>query len=513
MTCQVTIKKVFAIAMTFLSRLSIFAKILGSFAILIAGYLLTMIFFSFTAKSIQSNMVVISQAMVPAIKLSQGALANYDKTLKLLQDAVVMGETENINLAKETGQQALEALSTISGDQQLPSEIQQAASKLKLDLSSYLQVATATFSKLADGSMTDELLDQSMELGKTQEQLKQQLLAMDKQISTHVNQASQTLVDHLSTLIIWGIITFLLVLAVSMTTVYFVVRRGITNPINSIISTLHDISQRVTAASGEVSANSSTLVEGTTSQAASLEETSSSLEEISTMANNNMGNAEQVKLMTSRTIDIVDKVDNHMQELAEAITEITRSSDETSKIIKIIDEIAFQTNLLALNAAVEAARAGEAGAGFAVVAEEVRNLAMRSAEAASNTAQLIATTIDSVKHGNELAAATKETFQENVDIGHKLETLVAEIVEASGQQTTGLRHINTAVSNIDQVVQRTAAVSEEADAASQELNNQAMQMAEVVEQLTSLVGGGKDDNTPLSNTPPASRATALLPIG
>ncbi len=231
-----------------------------------------------------------------------------------------------------------------------------------------------------------------------------------------------------------------------------------------------------------------------------------------------MGNAEQVKLMTGQTISIIDRVDGHMTQLSEAIDGITKSSNETSKIIKIIDEIAFQTNLLALNAAVEAARAGEAGAGFAVVAEEVRNLAMRSAEAAKNTADMIATTIESVDKGNRLAVTTQETFQENMEVARKLETLVEEIVEASGQQTTGLTHINTAVSNIDQVVQQTAAVSEEADAASQELNHQAIQMGDVVQQLAGLVGGktaaghgGPGATPPPSNIAPPQDDVPALP--
>ena len=177
----------------------------------------------------------------------------------------------------------------------------------------------------------------------------------------------------------------------------FLITRSITIPIRRIIVGLSDGSDQVASAAGQVSAGSQSLAEGASEQAASLEETSSSLEEMSSMTKQNADNANQAKAKMREAEQIVDKVDHHMGEMAGAIGEITKSSEETGKIIKTIDEIAFQTNLLALNAAVEAARAGEAGAGFAVVADEVRNLAMRASEAAKNTGSLIENTIRAVR--------------------------------------------------------------------------------------------------------------------
>jgi methyl-accepting chemotaxis protein len=178
-----------------------------------------------------------------------------------------------------------------------------------------------------------------------------------------------------------------------------------------------------------------------------------------------------------------------MKDMAGAVAEITRSSEETGKIIKTIDEIAFQTNLLALNAAVEAARAGEAGAGFAVVADEVRNLAMRAAEAAKNTSNLIENTIKAVRKGNELTNATQEAFKENAEISRKIGQLVDEIAAASEEQSHGITQVNTAVSEMDKVTQSTAANAEESAAAAEELNAQAEQLKVYVEDLVRVVGG------------------------
>ena len=246
------------------------------------------------------------------------------------------------------------------------------------------------------------------------------------------------------------------------------------------------------AASGQVSASSMSLAEGSAEQAASIEETSSSLEEMSSMTKQNAEHAAQAKQMMEESSRIVGAVDLHMTQMAEAIDDITKTSEETSKIIKTIDEIAFQTNLLALNAAVEAARAGESGAGFAVVADEVRSLAMRAADAAKDTSDLIENTINSVKNGNDLTWSTQEKFKENVEIVSKVGNLVGEIAAASREQSQGIEQINIAMSQMDKVVQANAANAEESSSAAEELNSQAEQMRVYVGDLEALIGGKQE---------------------
>ncbi|MFZ5758262.1 MAG: HAMP domain-containing methyl-accepting chemotaxis protein [Thermodesulfobacteriota bacterium] len=266
--------------------------------------------------------------------------------------------------------------------------------------------------------------------------------------------------------------------------------RGVTRPLQRVIAGLSAAAEQITAGSGHLAAASQTLAEGASEQAAAIEETSASMEEFTSMTRANAENAGQARTMMVTASGIVQKVSHHMEQMTGAITEINRTSEETGKIIKTIDEIAFQTNLLALNAAVEAARAGEAGAGFAVVADEVRNLAMRAAEAAKNTAQLIDDTMKAVKNGNELTRATQDAFAENMDIARKVGELVEEIAGASAEQAKGIEQINRAIVEMDSVVQRVAANAEESSSTAEEMSAQAEQMKVMVEDLATLAGHG-----------------------
>ncbi|AQT67515.1 Ribose and galactose chemoreceptor protein [Anaerohalosphaera lusitana] len=260
----------------------------------------------------------------------------------------------------------------------------------------------------------------------------------------------------------------------------------------SMVSKLRGGSEQVASAAGQVSASSQSLAEGATEQAAGLEETSSSLEEMSSMTNQNADNAQQADGLVNKARKAADEGSRAMARMNTAIEDIKTSSDETAKIIQVIDEIAFQTNLLALNAAVEAARAGDAGKGFAVVAEEVRNLAMRSAEAAKDTNRLIDESVKNSSNGVTIAEEVGSALKGIVDAVGETSQLVSEIAAASQEQAQGIGQVNTAVSEIDKVTQQNAANAEESASASQELNSQAESMNNVVRELTKLVTGSGD---------------------
>jgi len=272
---------------------------------------------------------------------------------------------------------------------------------------------------------------------------------------------------------------------------FTVFSRSLIKTLSQVIDTLSSGAEQVASASNQVSSTSQQLAEGASEQASSLEESTASLEEVASMARQNAENSGQAKIMTGQARDVVSKVNSNMDGLVSAINDITKSSEETGKIIKTIDEIAFQTNLLALNAAVEAARAGEAGAGFAVVADEVRNLALRAADAAKNTASLIENTISAVQKGNSLTETTKEAFAENAELSLKISDLIDEISSASSEQSQGLNQTSQAINRMDKLTQSSAASAEESASASEELSTQAMDLSEMVDVLVQVIRGNE----------------------
>ena len=253
------------------------------------------------------------------------------------------------------------------------------------------------------------------------------------------------------------------------------------------LSQVTEAVEQISSASNQIASGSQSLAEGANEQASALEEVSSSLEEMSSMTQQNADNANQAKNLSKEASLSADKGNQAMERMKDAIDKIKTSSDETAKIVKTIDEIAFQTNLLALNAAVEAARAGDAGKGFAVVAEEVRNLAQRSAEAAKNTAEMIAESVNNAEGGVKITDEVATTLTEVVDGIGKVNDLVGEIAAASKEQAEGIEQVNTAVAQMNTVTQQNAANSEESASASEELNGQA-------EELNALVGEFKLSN-------------------
>lgn len=259
------------------------------------------------------------------------------------------------------------------------------------------------------------------------------------------------------------------------------------NLINTTIENLEkNLSQvslsasQVNSATNQINSSNQSIAQGASEQASSIQEISSSLQEMSSMTQQNTMNAKEARGLSEKANQTANDGLKSMRELSEVIERIKTSSDETAKIVKTIDDIAFQTNLLALNAAVEAARAGEAGKGFAVVAEEVRNLAMRSAEAAKNTTHLIE---GSVRNAEDGVAVNKEVVIKLEGINEqvrKVNEVINEIAAASEQQAQGIGQVNTAVEQLNQVTQQNAASSEESASATSQLLNQANRLQQML---------------------------------
>ncbi|MFW5839385.1 MAG: methyl-accepting chemotaxis protein, partial [Planctomycetota bacterium] len=273
--------------------------------------------------------------------------------------------------------------------------------------------------------------------------------------------------------------------------VALLVANSIARPINRVIEGLSEGAAQTTQAAAQVSSAGQSLAEGASEQAASCEETAASVEEMTTVVNQTAGNASQARELSSKASDSAQKGNEAMGRMSSAIDDIKTSSDETAKILKTIDEIAFQTNLLALNAAVEAARAGEAGKGFAVVAEEVRNLAQRSAEAARSTAEMIEQSVRNADNGVAISREVGTVLGEIATNSRTVNDLIEQIASASGEQSKGIEQINSAVGQLDEVTQSNAANAEESAAAAEELTSQAEELNRMVVELSRIVGGAR----------------------
>ena len=287
----------------------------------------------------------------------------------------------------------------------------------------------------------------------------------------------------------------------------FVVR-GINHSLTQAVTELSEGAEQVATASSQVASSSQSLAQGASEQAASLQETSASSEEIAAMTRKNAENAQHAAEFMGAMSRRVSEANGALDEMMTSMREIGASSGKISKIIKVIDEIAFQTNILALNAAVEAARAGEAGMGFAVVADEVRNLAQRSAQAAKDTAALIEESILKSGEGGRKLGEVAGSIQAITQEADKVKTLIDEVDASSKEQAQGIEQISGTVAGMDQVTQRTAASAEQSASASEELNAQSRALIAVIARLEAMVGSERnriESRRPIGNRTWATR--------
>jgi methyl-accepting chemotaxis protein len=281
----------------------------------------------------------------------------------------------------------------------------------------------------------------------------------------------------------------------------------IARQLQALASNLAQASDSLASSASQVATASQSLAEGASAQAASLEETSSSLEEMSSTTKSNAENASHVKDLGTQARKAGDSAVGKMQAMGAAMGAIKASGGDIAKIIKTIDEIAFQTNILALNAAVEAARAGAAGAGFSVVADEVRRLAQRCAEAAKETAAKVEDAVQKSAKGADISSQVASSLAEIVGQARQVDELAGEVAHASQEQSQGIAQVNIAVTQMDKVTQSNAAHAEESASSAEEMMAQAEALRQVVGDLLQLVGGGDAQMAGTSNrsrsAPPA----------
>ncbi|GBC59707.1 hypothetical protein DENIS_0648 [Desulfonema ishimotonii] len=291
-----------------------------------------------------------------------------------------------------------------------------------------------------------------------------------------------------------GLISLLIVTGIIFMNTLF--NKHLIRMLNRTISEVNGSAEQVSSASAQVAASGQLMARGAAEQAASVEETSASLNEMAATTRQNAGHANEVREIAASSEADIENAGASMAELIRAMAETARSSREASKIIKTIDDIAFQTNLLALNASVEAARAGEAGAGFAVVANEVRNLALKTTEAARETSDRIEGTVRRIGEGTLVVEKTNAAFGKVVSGSEKIVGLVSRIASASHDQARGIEAISIAISEVEKVSQQNSVTAEESASASEEMTGQARQMKRIAEELSLRVGVQGGEGTP-----------------
>lgn len=470
---------------------------------LVVGILIVSYFFSLMigfalGQKNEIRLLNISEFIFPASQLAQEALSGYNDQIRLYKDAVITGDSSLIDSAQQKANEIQQALKKMENLKELDPNIikiipligEQHAVFSESSLKVYKQmVSMTTGQKDKDKIESPEIV----KLSKESETILSKMNSLSLTVSDHLKTELSKISDLTKRQRYINLIIFFVTAVITIVAIWIIINRYVVKPLNYVIEGLTECSNRIGLVSEQILKTSHTVTEGSSQQAAATEQTSSSLEQMASMTRKNADNANHANQLMKKTREIVTTANASMTNLTRFMEEISKTSQETSKIIKTIDEIAFQTNLLSLNAAVEAARAGETGAGFAVVAGEVRNLAVRAAEAAKNTSDMIETVVKKIKTGSKIVVETNQVFSEIDNISVKVGDLVGEIAVASTEQAQGIDQVSKGAAEMDKVTQQNTASAEELASASEEMNTQAIHMKGFVKELIRLIRGADDE--------------------
>jgi methyl-accepting chemotaxis protein len=469
-------------------RLNITTKIWLSVAVFILGYVLSTALSQIQGGQARTALRSTSEGLFPAAQRSQEAEAAFQRTVKAFSDAVIMQDASGLGRAAADGHQAVAALKAAAAVPGLAPERAAEAAKLAGLVNQLIADAETAYGAALSGDLSPATKDQmrllatrtdaaKASLAKTKEQfagdLRQQLSVLEQRSA---RQSTLALAVFFGTLIVAGAI------------VHFTIRRSITGPVIRVIGGVQEAADEAARASLQMAQSGMEVSNNAQEQAACIQETSAALEEISATTRQNADRAGEADRLMQAASETMGRAAKAMHDLTSSMNLISKSSNQVAGVLKTIDEIAFHTNILALNAAVEAARAGQAGAGFSVVADEVRSLAHRAAEAARNSSAIIEQTLADVSKGVVLVQDGHAAFEE---VAAKIlggTRMVSQIAVSSGEQAQGIASIGKSITRIESLTQRNVANAQQtADGASQ-MSSQVENTRHYLDELVAVVG-------------------------
>jgi methyl-accepting chemotaxis protein len=469
-------------------RSSITVKIWLSVGIFIFGYVLSTILVQITDRQARVSLRTTSAALFPAAQRSQEAESAFQRMVKGFADAVVMQDPTGLDRAAQSGVQAAAALRSVAEIPGLAGERGVAAATLAKQLDRLLEEARSTYGAVLTGSMSASTRDQMRALAASTEQAGAALTKTKELLAADLQQRLTSMEEHSARESSLALGVFLATLAVAGVIVHLTIRRAITGPVVRVIGGVREAADESAETAAQLTASGLEVSDSAREQAACIQQTSASLDEISSTTRQNADRAGEADRLMQEARHTGDRAAQSMQDLSSSMGAISKSSNQVAAVLKTIDQIAFHTNILALNAAVEAARAGEAGAGFSIVADQVRSLAQRTAEAARNSGAILEQTVRDVSQGVQLVGQAHLAFQE---VSAKIASgtrIVSHIAASSAEQALGIAAIGHAINRIESLTQRNVSNAARTSDGASAMTSQVERTRKYLDDLVAVVG-------------------------